>query len=99
MKYTSQNKNKQLTLDLFRSSFEDLDKHNRWVVLGDMLPWAELGKVYNSKLHNDERGTGNKPIRMVIGAMIIKHKLNLSDEETIQIIRENPYMQYFPLFC
>ena len=31
---------------------------------------------------------------MVIGAMIIKHKLNLSDEETIQIIRENPYMQY-----
>ena len=94
MKYTSQNKNKQLTLDMFRSSFEDLDKHNRWVVLGDMLPWAELEKVYNSKLHNDERGAGNKPIRMVIGAMIIKHKLNLSDEETIQIIRENPYMQY-----
>ena len=26
--------------------------------------------------------------------MVIKHKLNLSDEETIQIIRENPYMQY-----
>ena len=24
MKYTSQNKNKQLTLDLFRSSFDDL---------------------------------------------------------------------------
>ena len=94
MKYTSQNKNKQLTLDMFRSSFEDLDKHNRWVVLGDMLPWAELEKVYNSKLHNDERGAGNKPARMVIGAMIIKHKLNLSDEETIQIIRENPYMQY-----
>ena len=42
MKYTSQNKNKQLTLDMFRSSFEDLDKHNRWVVLGDMLPWAAL---------------------------------------------------------
>ena len=94
MKYTSQNKNKQLTLDMFRSSFEDLDKHNRWVVLGDMLPWAALEKVYNSKLHNDERGAGNKPARMVIGAMVIKHKLNLSDEETIQIIRENPYMQY-----
>ena len=56
MKYTSQNKNRQLTLDMFRSSFEDLDKHNRWVVLGDTLPWAELEKVYNSKLHNDERG-------------------------------------------
>lgn len=94
MKYTSQNKNKQLTLDLFRSSFDDLDKHNRWVVLGDTLPWAELEKIYNSRLHNDLRGAGNKPARMVIGAMIVKHKLGLSDEETIQIIRENPYMQY-----
>ena len=26
--------------------------------------------------------------------MIIKHKLNLGDEETIQMIQENPYMQY-----
>ena len=94
MKYTSQNKNKQLTLDLFRSSFDDLDKHNRWVVLGDTLPWAELEKIYNSRLHNNLKGAGNKPARMVIGAMIVKHKLSLSDEETIQIIRENLYMQY-----
>ena len=94
MKYTSQNKNKQLTLDLFRSSFDDLDKHNRWVVLGDTLPWAELEKIYNSRLHNNLKGAGNRPARMVIGAMIVKHKLSLSDEETIQIIRENPYMQY-----
>lgn len=93
MKYTSQNKNKQLTLDLFRSSFDDLDKHNRWVVLGDTLPWAELEKIYNSRLHNNLKGAGNKPARMVIGAMIVKHKLSLSEEETIQIIRENPYMQ------
>ncbi len=27
--------------------------------------------------------------------MIIKHKLCLSDEETIEQIRENPYLQYF----
>lgn len=32
---------------------------------------------------------------MIIGACIIKHKFNLSDEETIEMIRENPYMQYF----
>jgi IS5 family transposase len=94
MKYTSQNKYKQLTLDMFRSSLKDLDKTNRWVILGDTLPWAELEKIYNSRLNNIDRGAGNKPARMVIGAMIIKHKMNLSDEETIQIIRENPYMQY-----
>jgi transposase, IS5 family len=32
---------------------------------------------------------------MVIGAVIIKHKLCLSDEETIQQIQENPYLQFF----
>jgi IS5 family transposase len=94
MKYTSQNKNRQLTLDIFRSSFENLDKSNRWVVLGDSLPWSGLERVYNSKLGNLRRGAGNKPARMVIGALIVKHKLNLSDEETIMMIQENPYMQY-----
>ncbi len=33
--------------------------------------------------------------RVVIGAMIIKHKLKLDDRETIKTIRENMYMQYF----
>ena len=32
---------------------------------------------------------------MVIGAVIIKHKLILSDEETVLQIQENPYLQYF----
>lgn len=31
---------------------------------------------------------------MIIGACIIKHKFNLSDQETIDMIQENPYMQY-----
>ena len=92
MKFTSQNK--QLTFDLFRSSLAELDKTNRWVMLGDLLPWAEIEKRYNSKLNNQVKGAGNKPARLIIGAMIIKHKLNLGDEETIQMIQENPYMQY-----
>ena len=92
MKYSSQYK--PLTLDLFRSSFEDLNKTNRWVLLGDNLPWGEIEKTYNSRLGNKYKGAGNKPARMIIGAMIIKHKLNLSDEETIEMIQENPYMQY-----
>lgn len=83
-----------MTLDLFRSSLEDLDKSNRWVVLGDNLPWGALEKLYNSRLNNRTSGAGNISARKVIGAMIIKHKLCLSDEETVQIIRENPYMQY-----
>jgi len=33
--------------------------------------------------------------RLVIGAVIIKHKLCLSDRETVAQIQENPYLQYF----
>ncbi|HEM49452.1 MAG TPA: transposase, partial [Caldithrix sp.] len=33
--------------------------------------------------------------RIVIGAVIIKHLKSLSDEETIEEIRENAYLQYF----
>lgn len=40
MKYTSHLK--QLSVDMFRSSFDELDKNNRWVKLGDLLPWTEL---------------------------------------------------------
>jgi IS5 family transposase len=32
---------------------------------------------------------------LVIGAVIIKHKLCLSDEESVAQIQENPYLQYF----
>lgn len=59
------------------------------------MPWDKIEKAYNKRLRNKHCGEGNKPARMVVGALIIKHKMNLSDEETIQLIIENPYMQYF----
>ena len=88
-------KYKQLDLGLLRSSLDELDKTNRWVALGDLLPWTELETEYNSRQDNQKKGAGNKLARMILGAMIIKHKLNLSDAETIEIIRESPYMLYF----
>ncbi len=42
-----------------------------------------------------DRGRPAKNARLVIGAVIIKHKLNLSDDETVLQIQENPYLQYF----
>ena len=85
---------KQLTIDGFRSSLDGLDKTNRWVWLGDHLPWEDYEKQYGQKLNNQTVGAGAKPARMVIGAMIIKHATRLSDVDTIQMIQENPYMQY-----
>lgn len=56
MKYSSQYT--PLTLDLFKSSFDDLNKTNRWVILGDKVPWAEVEKTYNSRLCNKYKGAG-----------------------------------------
>lgn len=45
----------------------------------------------------DQNGMGSpaKQFRMALGALIIKEKQSISDEETVEQIRENPYMQYF----
>ena len=32
---------------------------------------------------------------MALGALIIKQKLGTSDRETVEQIKENPYLQYF----
>ena len=61
MKYTSHLK--QLSVDMFRSSFDELDKNNRWVKLGDLLPWTELEKVYNSRLDYEVKGAGKRVYR------------------------------------
>ena len=83
-----------MSFELFRDELANLPKENRWVRMGDSLPWDKLERVYNRKLNNAHTGAGNKSARVVIGALLIKHKMRLSDVETIEAIRENPYMQY-----
>jgi hypothetical protein len=40
-------------------------------------------------------GAPAKSFRMALGALIIKEKLGISDIETVEQSRENPYLQYF----
>ena len=92
VKYTS---TKQLSFEAFKTPFQrGLDPKNRWIRLAEMIPWDALAKIYMEKLCIDFGRPAIKP-RVVIGAMIIKHKKSLSDEATIEEIRENPYLQYF----
>jgi len=92
IRYTSQ---KQLTLPGFSTPFEkSLVMENRWVKLAAIIPWDEFAKGYHQNLSMTQ-GRPAKNARLVIGAVIIKHKLCLSDEETVLQIQENPYLQYF----
>ena len=86
----------------YQTQFEDfsnlcqleLDPNNRWIQLGALLPWDRMAEVY-AKRFSPNMGAGAVNPRWVIGAFIIKHKLRLSDEETLLSISENPYMQFF----
>lgn len=85
----------QISIEEFKTPFElGLDKTNRWVFLASCLPWNELTRIYSRAL----KQTMGRPAiraRVAIGAMIIKHKLRLPDEEVIPTIQENPYLQFF----
>ena len=70
-----------------------LDQNNRWIKLAYHFPWDDCVKIF-SEYFPDMGRTAINP-RIVIGSLIIKHKLCLSDEQTVQIIEENPYMQFF----
>lgn len=92
IRYSSQ---KQLPLAEFGWPFQTrLDENNRWVTLSRCVPWDSLAEAYYQTL-SSARGRPTKDARLVIGAVIIKHKLNLSDRETVAQIQENPYLQYF----
>lgn len=62
--------------------------------LNQCIPWDELTRGYYQNL-SSTHGRPVKDARLVIGAVIIKHKLCLSNEETVQQILENFYLQYF----
>lgn len=92
IRYTPQH---QLTLNLFSHPFEeDLDSENRWVKLASVVPWDYLAAVYCKKLRTDS-GRLSVDARHVIAALIVKHKLKLDDRGTIEMVKENIYLQYF----
>ena len=85
----------QMSIEDFILPFEGkLDKNNRWVQLAELIPWEKIEKRYAS-LFPEYKGNIAKPARMAFGALIIKEKLGLTDRETVEQIRENPYLQYF----
>ncbi len=83
-------------------SFEDfflpfggkLSGDNRWIKLAELIPWNELEVDYASQFCKGF-GAPAKPFRLALGALIIKARLAITDEELVEQIKENPYLQFF----
>jgi hypothetical protein len=79
----------------FELPFEGkLSLDNRWVIMANLIPWDEFEEEYAKNFAGDT-GAPALPFRMALGSLIIKEKLGISDRETVQQIKENPYLQYF----
>ena len=84
----------QVSIDEFIPPFGGkLLVDNRWVKLARVIPWERIEERYAKRF--GKCGNVAYPLRLALGALIIKEKCGFSDEETVENISENNYMQYF----
>lgn len=87
---------KQLSFEDFYLPFgSHLNPSNRWVRLADLIPWDDFEQSYADQFAQSGQGAPAKPFRLALGSLIIKEKLNITDEEIVEQMRENHYLQYF----
>ena len=86
---------KQLKIVEFELPFEgNLSATNRWVVLSELVPWDIVEDEYFNFV-SKKLGAPACSARMAFASLIIKERLDVSDRETVEMIVENPYLQYF----
>jgi len=84
----------QKQLSFFLPFGGKLDPENRRGKLSEIIPWNVIEEKY-AELLPANCGIPAKPLRMALGALIIKEKCGFSDRETVEQIKEKPYLQYF----
>ena len=93
--YIKESKEQLMFKDFYLPFGGRLDVKNRWIQLANLIPWDDFEEEYAKNFSEDNIGAPAKPFRMALGSEIIKRKLDISDEEVVEQIRENPYLQYF----
>ena len=70
-----------------------LDSNDPLVSLADTINWEAFDDSFE-KYYSDN-GRPAKPIRLMVGLLILKQLENLSDENAVLQWKRNPYYQYF----
>lgn len=87
---------RQLQFENFSLPFGGkLRSDNRWVRLAKFIPWEEFEPDYAKTLVSSDKGPPAMSVRVALGTLIIKERLGTTDEETVEQLSENPYLQYF----
>jgi len=72
----------------------EMNPDNRWIKKARLVPWEDVERRY-AELFRSKEGNVAKPARLALGALLIQMEYRFSDEETVAMIQENPYFQYF----
>jgi len=73
----------------------ELNPTNRWVLKAATIPWDDIEVKYADLFKDSKYGNVAYPLRLALGALLIKATLGYSDVELAFQIQENPYLQYF----
>lgn len=87
-------KNNTQQPSLFFSLRDMLNQKHPLYKLADRINWAVFEREF-SPLYSADSGRPAKPIRLMVGLLILKHLRNVSDESMVEQWSENAYYQYF----
>ncbi len=71
-----------------------LDVKDPLLALGRAIPWQEFDEAF-AGLYHSEIGRPSKPIRLMVGLLLLKQLEGLSDEAVVLQFKRNPYYQVF----
>lgn len=80
--------------DIFKPLLSDfVNPRHELIVLSQQTDWQCIEKELSG--YYSHTGTPSKPIRLMVGLLLLKQIYNLGDETVIEAWIRDPYMQYF----
>jgi transposase, IS5 family len=70
-----------------------LNRNNHWIKLAELITWDEFEEKYAEQFSESGLGAPTKSFRGA--SLIIKEKIDILDEEVVEQIHENHYLQCF----
>jgi hypothetical protein len=83
----------QLKDGFFKPISDQLDLKNLSVRMSNQNTLDGIVNIYLNQFNNHKTGASTLNTKDLLGAVMLKHMINLSYEETIQMIQENLYIQ------
>jgi len=87
-------KQSEQQLSFYSTLEEQLNHQHPLYILSNQIDWLFFENTF-SKHYSADMGAPAKPIRLMVGLLILKHIRNLSDESIVEQWAENAYYQFF----